>query len=200
MEKIDRLGWFCKNANVNIKLLPTIQKELYNLLLSECDLAKQKKLVQIANKSWEKFNHFCPTLKKFLELKKVCSYMKYIAFTISENKNVPIHVDAFDKGVLSEIALNIPVLNCSDSYTIFYDAQPTNNYTTDYASESYPEAARGHIYDLNSAIEIGRFNSNVAHWVNITFPHSSYVSHNSLRINSSIRFTPNIVDNILINL
>jgi len=201
MEKIDRLGWFCKNANINLKLLPTVQHELYNLLLSECEINSQKVPVQIAVKSWDKFSSSCPILVKFLELKKVSNYFKYLIFGINQNQNLPIHVDTFDKSAyLSEIALNIPVLNCADSYTVFYEAKPTNEYTLNYVSESYPEAARGHIYDTNSAIEIGRIDSSIPHWVNITFPHSAEINHNLLRINSSIRFKPDIVDNLLINL
>jgi hypothetical protein len=102
---------------------------------------------------------------------------------------LPIHID--DPSGAYSFALNIPVQNCHESWTVWYDAE------IDYDAP-IPEAATAAKYDpggrviRGTAREIDRVNSGFSSWVNISVPHRGITLGQESRLNASLRFNPAI--------
>jgi hypothetical protein len=102
---------------------------------------------------------------------------------------LPIHIDDPEFNV--NVALNIPVQGCRDSYTVWYDAE------IDF-SANIPDYATDGIYNPGGRVikgqakEIDRIDSGDPSWVNISVPHQGIYIGGQERINASIRFTSDI--------
>jgi len=196
-------NWHFKKAKVPTSLVDPIAKELQTLLSLYYDIDKEHNPIQISEENFDNLVKHCPTLKSVLEFSKLSDCFARIVFTISKNINLPMHIDEYEclgDAMFCNYVLNFPVLNCNDTFTTFYDANLTSNYTTEFASESYPDAVYGRKCDETTAKEIARFDSSVPHWMNIDIPHAAEINHNKLRINSSIRFSNDIINKVLIKL
>jgi len=193
--------WHYKKAKVPASLINPIAIELQTLLSLHYDIDKEQNPIQISEENFDNLIKHCPTLKSILEFSKLSDCFIRIVFTISKNMHLPMHVDeCLGDKMFSNYVLNFPVLNCNDTFTTFYDASLTSDYTTEWASESYPDAVYGRKCDSTTAKEIARFDSSMPHWMNIEIPHAAEINHNKLRINSSIRFSNDIINKVLIKL
>lgn len=106
----------------------------------------------------------------------------------------PIHVDHTDWNVRC-FALNMPIINCQDSYTVFYEANtatptaPIPEWITDASSYKV-----GGSYREEDCIEIGRHNVEHPAWVNVGIPHRAVNNNPNMRLIISTRFYPEVHD------
>ena len=188
--------WLHRPANINTAKLQTIQLEL---------LQVAKKVIHDIDNSPSQFiniddldmiKSLCPILMSELDRLGLTDLFFMISLiTLREGSYFPIHVDYPDPIRLS-FGLNIPVLNCKDSYTIWYDAKvlphlylPSYIMTSALVSTAMP-------CDETTAIELDRIECSTPSWVNNHIPHKPHCNHNKFRINASLRFTNHIYEMI----
>lgn len=137
-----------------------------------------------------------PALTAYLTRRNLTDLVSMIALiVVSKDTHFPIHIDCDDPSVMS-FGLNIPVLNCDGSRTVWYStATEQKPDLPEYISTTYHgKHAINCIQE--GAVEIGSCNANIPHWVNVGVPHAPVCDHDKLRINASIRFDPMIYQHI----
>jgi len=130
-----------------------------------------------------------PVLHDLLRRMKIDDLWFFLAFiVVSDNKEFPIHVDDYDQ-TWTTVGLNIPVLNCQGSKTVWYDSIPdTDTAMPDYISSLSHHGTMATKCVSTDVKEIGSCDANIPHWVNVSVPHAPVCNHSKLRINSSLRF------------
>ena len=184
--------WLYQQPALNVDALPSIKKELQKLFV----LTKQFSLVPYTSTYMEigdsvLIDQHCPILCKELQNLKLRDSLKVVAFiSIVIDKYFPAHVDA-----KSEVALNIPLINCDGTYTVWYDGQVQSKEFDDYliGVESARTAIEG---DSDSLIEIDRCEANVPRWINVNMLHKPETTHNNFRVAASLRFDPEPLDHL----
>ncbi len=182
----NEIGWLYKKPKyLNQSVLQILQKELKVLL----DKVVENNLnlyidKLVSEKNYEVIKTTCPNLIKFLKISKLDRFSVQVCYLISNSNHNSIHIDEGTEGY----ALNIPIQNCENTCTVWYQAHDRIGDAQVYATDTWEQAGAAPIFDRNSSVEIDRINSNIPHWVNIHVPHSIEQNHNDLRINSSIRF------------
>ena len=117
------------------------------------------------------------------------SYFATVNSGNNNNNQWVVHVDDKDSNYLS-YALNLPILNCEDSYTVWYDVKPDSEkigWVKHY--ENVPCFLPEDIIK-----EIGRMPATQSAFVNISIPHRPEVMHNNPRIVLTTRFKPELHD------
>ena len=183
--------WLYHEANLDFTALSAIQKELLKLLV----ITKKLSLVpytstymEINNNGW--VDQYCPTLCKEFQRLKLQGSLKVLAFiSVVTDKHFPAHVDGE-----SEVALNIPLINCDGTYTVWYDGHLESKEFDDYliGADSARTAIQG---EANSLVEIDRCEANVPRWINVNVLHRPETTHNKFRVAASFRFDPEPLDN-----
>ena len=143
-----------------------------------------------------KFDQLCPELNYFLSQEwGIREHLMHLAFICLSN-DFPMHVHV-DGKVEPDIALNMPVLNCHDSFTVWYDIGPENQQLVrgqEYHNYNISEKLAISYGSISELTEIGRCSVNKSHWVNINVPHQAQSDHNQFRINASFRFNCNHIN------
>ena len=140
-----------------------------------------------------KVKKLAPNYCKFLKELGIYDIFDFIAFSGSkgiQKENCPIHIDYLNWKE-STFSLNLPIIGCENSYTIFYEVneldgiEKTSRLTRRYGgSIEYPES---------SSKEIGRVSVNRPAWINPCIPHKPYTPHTDLRLIVLGRFTSEIL-------
>jgi hypothetical protein len=188
--------WLYKPANIDSTKLKTIQYELLKLskkVIVNMTTAPSEFRV-VADR--ELIKEFCPVYMEELKKLGLADMIMFLALiSVRSGSFFPIHIDYPDPRRLS-FGLNIPVLNCQDSYTVWYDAEPlpykilpAHIVTSELVSTAIPVVEE-------TAVEIARCDANVPHWINNYAPHKPICLHDNYRINSSMRFMPEIYEMI----
>lgn len=182
--------WLYQQPNLSVDVFPFIKKELLTLF----ELTKTLTLVpytstymEINNDEW--VEQHCPTLCKELQKLNLRDSLKVVAFvSVVIDKHFPAHVDA-----MSEVALNIPLINCDGTYTVWYDGQPQSKEFDNYliGVESARTAIEG---TADSLIEIDRCEANAPRWINVNVLHRPETQHDKFRVAASLRFDPEPLD------
>jgi hypothetical protein len=183
--------WLYQQPNLSVDTLPTIKKELEKLFVR----SKKFSLVPYTSTYMEISNTklvtlYCPTLYKELQKLKLQESLHTIAFiSVIADKHFPAHVDAE-----YNVALNIPLINCEKTYTVWYDGLPVSKENfEDYMVGA--KAARTAVEGIaDSLVEIGRCESNVPLWINVNAFHRPETHHNEFRVAASLRFDPEPLD------
>ena len=137
-----------------------------------------------------KVRHRLPHCREWLQSLEIEDRWKYVAFITGNNgQSLPIHVDAIDWASRT-YALNVPVLNCAGSFTVFYDAAINENTLYD----SVDPRNSAYWCDQSTASEIDRVEANSPCWINISKPHQPVIHHDRPRILASFRFSPEVHD------
>lgn len=143
-------------------------------------------------------------------LKEVGIYSKWIstAFSVVNSNANPMrtHVDSLDTAN-RYLSLNIPILNCQGSYTVWYDAELDH---TEVAPDlqpgepGYEELNTRFKYDPplrygrwtveSTEQEVMRVETVDPVLVNVSMPHRPMSDHNEMRILACSRFTPELTD------
>ena len=108
-------------------------------------------------------------------------------------KDSPLHVDS-ENWQERCYALNIPLINCEHSHTVWYDVTEYDDdvYGGDDHSDKGYRTARG--FKAESSTEIGRLATINPAWVNVSIPHRAENDNAELRLIISTRFWPEIHD------
>jgi hypothetical protein len=191
------LDWLYKPANINDSELKLIQFELLVFLKKWC----QERNVDIFSLESQfiavemNIDYFLKdsTLRKILTRMQIDDLLMVVCFiVVSENKYFPIHIDHYNADWMS-FGLNIPVLNCKGSSTVWYDSVPDDNDDMpDYISSLTRHGRLATKCVQDHVKEIGSCNTNIPHWINVSVPHAPKCTHSKLRINCSLRFQPKI--------
>lgn len=182
--------WLYHEPSLNPELLPAIKKELLKLFIQtkkDALVSYTSTAVEICHK--ELMRNTCTTLMQ--EFQRLGIYNNFFVITfisVESTREFPPHVDV---GV--DIALNIPLINCEGTYTVWYDGKIKDQSLPDYAiGTSIVKITR--VVDPRTAVEIGRCDSNIPHWINVNMLHRPETHHNQLRVAASIRFNPEPLD------
>ena len=180
--------WLYKPANIDLTKLKAIQSEVLqvaNLLITDpvngtSEILNAEDIETIKKK--------CPVLTSELTRLGISDLLfMFMLITVKPGSYFPIHVDYPDPARLS-FGLNIPILNCKNSYTIWYDAEVLpHQYLPSYLTKS-PLVATAYPCNEETAVEIGRVECSTPSWINNHIPHQPYCEHNKFRINLSLRF------------
>ncbi len=188
--------WLHLPAAIDLQKLSIIQKELMHVAHHVIKDIAHSPSQFINVEDLDLIKQVCPTL--ISELKRLGLYdllFMISIITVRPGSYFPIHVDYPDPRRLS-FGLNIPVLNCTDSYTIWYDTKVLPyQYLPSYIVTS-PLVSVAQPCDEDNAVEIDRVECSVPSWINNHIPHRPHCEHNKFRINSSLRFTNKIYEMI----
>ena len=180
--------WLHLPAAINSDKLKDIQKELMHLASASITDISSSPSQFINVDDLDLVKKLCPVLMG--ELKRLDLYdllFMVSIITVRPGYYFRIHVDYPDPTRLS-FGLNIPVLNCKDSYTIWYDTKVIpHEYLPDYIVTS-PLVSVAQPCDEKNAKEIDRVECSTPSWINNYVPHKPHCNHNKFRINSSLRF------------
>lgn len=200
-DQLEKATWLYKPVD-NIPNLNKIQKECYRIYSTFFKDACNEVGWTITGVNIELMTKLAPNYINFL--KKLGLYEIYsgAAFSASigvQKQSCPVHVDCEDWRQLP-YSLNIPVIGCEDSYTVFYDVDESNssknglpeNWDNNYLKMNKIEGVVG--YPEESATEIGRMPATQPAFVNIGIPHRPVTNHTNLRLVMLSRFTPDIFE------
>lgn len=198
---VEKPTWLYKPID-DIPELNKIQKECFRIYSAvKKDICKDVGWA-IAGIELDIMKKLAPNYINFL--KKLGLYEIYAGTAFSASIGIqkypcPVHVDCKDWRQLP-FSLNIPVVGCEDSYTVFYDvdesSDPANalpdTWDNNYMKMNKIEGVVG--YSEKTAKEIGRMPATQPAFVNIGIPHRPVTNHTNLRLVMLSRFTPDIFD------
>jgi hypothetical protein len=182
---ISKPTWFYKTVDVpNLEL---IQQQFQEIVLELISLDEPIKYFHIDRALIE---NRVPSYAKLIDSLGLLDRWAYSAIIATNGEEFPIHVDAIEWDRRC-YALNLPVMNCDDSYTIWYDAEIEQD-PIDPNPANKRSLAKGCV--PGTAIEVCRMPAATPAWVNIALPHRPYTCHAKLRVVVSARFSPELHD------
>jgi hypothetical protein len=193
----NKITWTHLPAKVDKNLISAYQSEMLHYLKHKvgiknfADLPSQFKLVGYRDDIIE----HCPHTISILKEMGIDNLLVTIGIiVVHPDYHYPIHIDSANAARQS-IGLNIPILNCADSFTAFYKVSKIEyeEWPPDYLIGS-EAAAYSVMCKEEDAVEIARCDANIPHWINVQVPHKPICYHNKIRINSSIRFHHSVHD------
>lgn len=176
-------------SSVHIDNLEKIQEELIALRQNAENSLQKNQFYRNIFKN-EVFKH-CPTLKEYLE--SVGLDQKFHRLILSTDKvsndATFVHVDSYDPNV-SSYSLNIPLIDCEDSYTIWYTTE--RKKLNDCLNEGMNPVINYACLPLSAVTEVKRFRYNAgAALLNTTILHKGY-SDKTTRTICGMRFVPKL--------
>lgn len=189
--------WLYRPANISAT---EYNSELMDLLLSivpDLATASGRRFQPVDH---DMFMSKCPELVKKLDQWGLKDRLSEVAIIwVNQRTHFGIHRD-FPSWRARNIALNLPIINCEDSYTVWYDAlladrksEAMVHLDATYGDSSYIKHTQA-VEDESQAKEIGRIDSSKSYWVNVYQPHAPLVEHKKFRAIISIRFHPELFD------
>ena len=185
--------WLYHSPALNNDALPAIQKEVSKLYA----YIRDKSMVPLTSTFFsygvgpkERKHVFdsCPVLEQELLRLRLLDMFFFVGYiSVDASKEFPPHVD--DRVV----GLNFPLINCDDTYTVWYDAKILDQPFPDYVIGSQ-WISRARITDKKHAVEIGRTEANRPLWIRTNVTHRPETHHDKFRLAASIRFNPEPVD------
>jgi hypothetical protein len=131
-----------------------------------------------------------PLYKKYIDSLGILAKWEYSAIVgTTSNQDFVIHVDCHD-WILRSYGLNIPIINCDGTYTVWYDAEIEG----EIFNNADPRSTARMIKPNTTATEIARWEANKPAWVNNSIPHRPISTHTKPRAIISARFTPEVHD------
>lgn len=189
---ISKPNWLYKPVHVNY--LEQIKKEFLNIYEQHYSNIFKDRGFAFTYLDKDIVRDNAPTYIQFLNDLKLYDKWTSCIFvgTNGEKRSIdsPIHVDTEDWQTRS-YALNLPVMNCENSYTVFYNATKPNPqaYLGDEPVTGWA-TARG--FEFDGAVEIGRWNVEKPAWINVCIPHRAENNNSNPRLIVSSRFWPEI--------
>lgn len=188
MENFKQPKWLYKK--IEVSNLVDIQQELLPILYKTYpDFDNEPPHFTALQR--EEIEPYAPLYTSFIESLGILDRWSYCAFvTTNLNKNFPIHVDSL---IWQErcYGLNLPLINCDDSYTVFYEAEIEEMPFINYGDAKFSARV---IKRGAKATEIGRLEANNPAWVNTSIPHAPVSNHSRPRAIISARFNPEVHD------
>ena len=175
---------------LDISNLDQIKKELNNVI--------QKDIFGFIAVDTNLIKESCPSLIDYLRKVNLLDRWRDTGVSILTNTHrLSIHSDSLDPRRV--YALNIPVSNCENSYTIWYKANEGVKPTIDKYGEP-KKMVYSFQYKSEDVEEIDRIESSNPAFVNVKVPHSGISFNDSVRYLISLRFVPNITEEEILNL
>lgn len=166
-------------AQIQKEILPIILKKIPNFMFAQPDFYRLLP---------EDIEPFAPSYIEFI--KKFGIYERWTmsaVVTTGKGLDYPIHIDSKNWHKIC-YGLNIPIINCEDTYTVWYDAEIAGPM---HAEGDFRESAC--IQKENTiAKEIDRWSANKPAWINVSVPHRPVSAHVKPRANLSARFDPEL--------
>jgi hypothetical protein len=193
--------WLFKTANIDHAVLSSIKKELLNAFLKIANKNDRQKTLhfyngllpadRIENQNFQIVKNTCPILMqelKRLKLDELLSAVVIISMP-ADAPEMPIHRD-YTAISPSDVhfGLNIPLIGCENSYTVFYNTNLTPDVPIPEHVIGAPDIRYVVQADEKCAVEIARLDSTIPSWVNNFVPHNVIKPDNVYRVNSSLRF------------
>lgn len=183
---ITQPSWYFKP--INVPNLSLIQSEFQTILAELISMEERVKYFHIDR---DRIESKVPNYVAFLDSIGLLDRWIYSALVVTtSDEEFPIHVDALD-WTSRCFALNLPIQNCDDSDTVWYDAiidaDPIFGDIT-----SNRKLAR--LCHHETATEVCRMPALTPAWVNISLPHRPVTRHSRLRAIISARFKPELHD------
>jgi hypothetical protein len=134
-----------------------------------------------------------------------------VGFSVTNNKaEFPVHVD-YVEGQERYISLNIPIINCLNSYIVWYEAELSEMGRISIYKDSihnivFPDDDSTDTYEANGAFwcknpsELLRVECAEPMLIHVGRPHRPIVEHNELRVLVTVRFRPELTNENLLNL
>ena len=192
-------------TRIKIDDLEQIKTELTSLFWKMYDHSKSFQFLGFDHNSqhWKQL----PILQNWLNANnKIKDRWASCYFSIVNNGSCPIHVDYTKPDKC--IAINIPLIDCDDSWTVWYEADidtsmPIKSILHDNQSQNllmpdeHEQSDKKYVSGYNSfwcqeniAKEIDRARCDTPMIVNISIPHRPVVDHQRLRVLFTLRLIP----------
>lgn len=186
--------WFFKPVNISPERLSAIQAEFRYIFKTyyEENIFNIGGNVHVNFIDKKHIEEFAPTFIKMLKDLGIYDRWFVTSFSATRGKDniSTVHADSVKgwKGFCH--ALNLPVQNCHDSYTVWYDVG--NNPGWDALPWGYVD---GWGWDDNEIVaETARVPVSQPAWVNIVDPHRAETYHDETRVIITSRFYPSLFD------
>ena len=189
--------WLFRPVQVDSNELTTIQNDLKNFVYRTMAPIKQVGFVFIDPLVVEEHSPTCALLLKRLDL-----YNRWAQSGLSVTIKKPhwghniVHVDHYDINTRC-FAFNIPIVNCHDSYTVFYQSKTKNlgKRFDEHWVHKWEDHKNALLFkDDNDLEEIARYSANQCAFINVSVPHRPVTEHNEFRVVLTNRFTPELHD------
>jgi len=179
--------WLYKTIEVNnlraiqAEILPIVFKKIPNFMTDR---------PQFMHVMRDEIEPFAPRYTEFIKQHGVIEKWHWSAIITTDlGVDFDIHVDSTDWKTRC-YGLNIPIINCEDSYTVWYDAEIEGKV---YDESDFRSVVR--IQKPNTvANEVGRLDTSQPAWINTSIPHRPESTHKRPRAIISARFDPELHD------
>lgn len=179
--------WLYKTIEVNnlraiqAEILPIVFKKIPNFMTDR---------PQFMHVMRDEIEPFAPRYTEFIKQHGDIDKWYWSAIiTTNLGVDFDIHVDSTDWKTRC-YGLNIPIINCDNSYTVWYDAEIEGKL---YDESDFRSVVR--IQKPNTvANEIGRLDTSQPAWINTSIPHRPESTHKRPRAIISARFDPELHD------
>jgi hypothetical protein len=196
---IEKLKWLYKPVNIDAIILSKIQTEfinifnlLYPTVFEDSQFGIHAERFAFLNK--DHILEYAPTYINLLKEMNLYNRWRMSGFCATKNytsKLCTAHIDQID-WIRNSVSFNLPIQNCHNSYTAFYDVGGAGGNEHHDREDIYPNSLRFASDDLKS--EIGRISVTQPSFINVTIPHRPVTNHDELRIILCARFTPELFD------
>jgi hypothetical protein len=190
--------WRYKPARIHNPDLEKVQQELYAAIVKYSGKTEEELPPIYVILDINFIFSECPTVHSILKEMNIDHLVTHTFFTclnIQEPDQV-IHVDTI-KDIRYCAILSMPVLNCENSYTGFYDAPVLRHKLMPENYRLCPAARAAVPVDASKAVEIDRSDTMTISWLNTEVPHRGVrLDKTRTRIMASFRFKPNILEEL----
>jgi hypothetical protein len=208
----ERPSWFYKP--IHIENLEEIQKELKIILYKNFPNLRDAP-PQFIYSGREKIEPFAPLLTEYVKSIGLLDEW-YAAHIITTNYHYkfPIHIDD-PNWYRNCYGLNIPIMNCEDTYTVWYDTEIGDDSCFDTSNPlnvaKLIKSSEPPAHDLSNwkdnianwkgvpSTEIARYHMKGPAWINVSIPHAPVSNHKKFRAVISLRFDQTNLHDMLYN-
>lgn len=177
-------NWLYQHPSLDANTLPKIKNELLQLFDTlkagwSNPVTTISRWTPLSN---ENIKNICPSLLQELDRLGLQKNLIGVAFiSLVDDQQFGVHVDNND-----DVSLNIPLLNCSGTYTVWYDCQFVKNIKK-WANDDL-------IDKLHTLTEINRVEADLPYWINVNVLHQPVATHKNFRLAAGLRFDPQPLD------
>jgi len=193
----EKASWFYKP--IHIENLAEIQKELISLLYSRLIPDFDTAVPMFKRVPRFEVEPYAPLYSNFIKSLGLGSrWVGCPIITTNYNIQFPIHVDNVN-WLENSYGLNIPIINCENTYTVWYDAEMQGSRddlnNIDPNADEYDPRHKARLVKPNTPVkEIARWHMKDPAWINVSIPHAPVSEHGKPRAVISARFIPELHD------
>ena len=174
---------------IEVENLKEIQREIIPIIYKKIpDFFKAEP--QFIHIMRDEIEPFAPLYTEFIKKFGVIEQWYWCAIiTTNLGLDFNIHVDSteWEKRCYG---LNLPIINCEGTYTVWYDAEIESTFFDDADFRSVARIKKPN----TDATEIGRWDMSNPAWINTSIPHRPESTHKKPRAIISARFDPELHD------